>query len=80
VGITEESDAVVVVVSEETSTISVVYAGEMVRDLDGPRLREVLREILTGGKLERPGGGDEAREGGVHRVTTPAAAAGRREA
>ena len=53
VGVTEESDAVVVVVSEETSTISVVYGGEMVRDLDGPRLRETLREILGGGKLER---------------------------
>jgi len=52
VGITEESDAVVVVVSEETSTISVVFGGELVRDLDGPRLREVLREILTEGRLE----------------------------
>ena len=53
VGVTEESDAVVVVVSEETSAISVVYGGEMVRDLDGPRLRETLREILSGGKLVR---------------------------
>lgn len=76
VGITEESDAVVVVVSEETSTISVVYAGEMVRDLDGPRLREVLREILSGGKLERAAGGAEARPA----PTAPAAAASRREA
>lgn len=76
VGITEESDAVVVVVSEETSTISVVYAGEMVRDLDGPRLREVLREILSGGKLERAAGGPESRPA----PTAPAAAASRREA
>ena len=53
VGVTEESDAVVVVISEETSAISVVYGGEMVRDLDGPRLREILREILSGGRLER---------------------------
>jgi uncharacterized protein (TIGR00159 family) len=49
IGITEESDAVVVVVSEETSTISVVFGGELIRDLDGPRLRELLREILSGG-------------------------------
>jgi len=49
IGITEESDAVVVVVSEETSAISVVFGGELVRDLDGPRLRELLREILSGG-------------------------------
>lgn len=74
VGITEESDAVVVVVSEETSAISVVYAGELVRDLDGPRLREVLREILSGGRLERPAPADELRP-----AASPAAA-GRGEA
>jgi uncharacterized protein (TIGR00159 family) len=78
VGITEESDAVVVVVSEETSTISVVYGGEMVRDLDGPRLREVLRDILSGGRLERPApAAGEARPGPAARG---AAAASRREA
>lgn len=47
VGITEESDAVVVVISEETASISVVAAGEMTRDLDAPRLRVVLRELLA---------------------------------
>lgn len=47
VGITEETDAVVIVVSEETATLSVVYSGEMLRDLDGPRLRESLRDILA---------------------------------
>jgi hypothetical protein len=41
------------VISEETSAISLVYGGEMVRELDGPRLREILREILSGGRLER---------------------------
>jgi diadenylate cyclase len=51
VGITEETDAVVIVVSEETGTISVVLSGEMVQGLDGPRLRVVLRDILSG---ERP--------------------------
>jgi len=52
----------------------------MVRDLDGPRLREVLREILTGGKLERPGAGEELRDP-AHRVAaSPTAAASRREA
>jgi uncharacterized protein (TIGR00159 family) len=48
VGITEETDAVVIVVSEETATISVVLRGEMVQGLDAPRLRVVLRDILTG--------------------------------
>ncbi len=48
VGITEETDAVVVVVSEETASISVVAGGEMVRDLDAPHLRVVLRDIMAG--------------------------------
>jgi uncharacterized protein (TIGR00159 family) len=48
VGITEETDAVVIVVSEETGMISVVMGGEMVQGLDAPRLRVALREILGG--------------------------------
>jgi len=59
VGITEETDAVVVVVSEETASISVVMGGEMSRDLDPPRLREVLRDALTGGRGE-PGAAGES--------------------
>jgi uncharacterized protein (TIGR00159 family) len=47
VGITEETDAVVIVVSEETAAISVVVGGEMVRGLDVPRLRVVLRDALS---------------------------------
>ena len=46
VGITEESDAAVLVVSEETANVSVVFGGEIARDLDGPRLRGVLRDLL----------------------------------
>jgi uncharacterized protein (TIGR00159 family) len=46
VGITEETDAVVVVVSEETASISVVMGGEIIYGLDGPRLRKVLVEVL----------------------------------
>jgi uncharacterized protein (TIGR00159 family) len=47
VGITEETDAVVIVASEETGAISVVMGGEMVRGLDAPRLRVVLRDALA---------------------------------
>ncbi len=54
VGITEETDALVVVVSEETANISVVLGGEMLRGLDAPRLRVVLREILGGERKELP--------------------------
>jgi len=41
-GISEVSDAVVVVVSEETGYISVVHGGRMIRHLDGERLENIL--------------------------------------
>jgi diadenylate cyclase len=43
IGITEATDAVVVVVSEETGTISVARNGRMIRRLDGKRLRKILQ-------------------------------------
>ena len=45
-GIARESDAAVVVVSEERGEISLAFKGELMRSLDGPRLRQVLNEIL----------------------------------
>lgn len=42
IGITEVSDAIAVVVSEETGTISLSNAGRMVRNLDQARLQKVL--------------------------------------
>lgn len=48
VGITEETDALVVVVSEETSTISLVMSGDILQGLDGPHLRSVITEIMSG--------------------------------
>lgn len=42
IGLTEASDALVVVVSEETGIISVAYNGRIVRRLDINRLRSVL--------------------------------------
>ena len=47
VGLTEETDALVFVVSQETGRISLVSAGEIVEDLDGPGLRQALLR-LTG--------------------------------
>ena len=52
VGITEETDALVIVVSEETGSISVVLGGEMVQGIDAPRLRVTLREILSGERTD----------------------------
>jgi len=46
-GITEETDAVAVVVSEETGIISVCFDGEMTRDLDGKSLRNTLYKYLV---------------------------------
>ena len=44
-GISEVSDAVAVVVSEETGSISVVHAGRMIRRLDAERLDNILRAL-----------------------------------
>lgn len=45
-GITEESDAVAVVVSEERGTITVAVGGKLTTSLDATRLKRVLRNIL----------------------------------
>jgi diadenylate cyclase len=46
IGITEETDAVAVVISEETGTISMAVAGNIERDLTVERLRERLGHLL----------------------------------
>ncbi|MEZ4562008.1 MAG: diadenylate cyclase CdaA [Thermomicrobiales bacterium] len=53
IGITEQSDAVAVVVSEETGQISVAENGRLVRNLDAEKLEALLRELLH---LETPAG------------------------
>lgn len=45
-GISEQSDAIAVVVSEETGSISVATNGRMVRHLSEARLRKLLAELL----------------------------------
>lgn len=71
-GITEETDAVVIVVSEETANISVVIGGEMARDLDGPRLRRALRDVFARGRREAPDADAGADELGEPSTATPA--------
>lgn len=46
-GISEVSDAVVVVVSEEVGTISVVHNGRMIRRLDAERLENILKAFFS---------------------------------
>jgi diadenylate cyclase len=43
IGVTEESDAIGVVVSEERGTISITHNGRIIRNLDAKRLEKVLR-------------------------------------
>jgi diadenylate cyclase len=43
VGVTEQSDALAIIVSEETGVISLARHGRLVSDLDEPRLRDLLR-------------------------------------
>ena len=47
IGITEQTDAVVVVVSEETGTISVARSGKLTRYLDTESLKEMLRPLVV---------------------------------
>jgi diadenylate cyclase len=46
IGITEETDAVAVIISEETGTISMAVAGSIERELTVERLRERLSALL----------------------------------
>jgi len=47
IGFTEETDAVVVVVSEETGAISVAYKGRLSRGIDQDRLHRILVFIFS---------------------------------
>ena len=47
IGLSEQCDALVVVVSEETGTISVAENGRMVRHLDTEKLKNILRPAFT---------------------------------
>jgi diadenylate cyclase len=42
IGVTEDTDAIAIVVSEETGTISLVQGGAMKRGFDGPGLKQAL--------------------------------------
>jgi len=56
-GITERTDAVAVVVSEETGAISIAANGRVISNLDVPRLRGILRSLLLPAmEMDRPAG------------------------
>lgn len=47
IGLTEETDAIVLVVSEETGQVSVASGGHLLQDLDSDTLRQYLANALT---------------------------------
>jgi diadenylate cyclase len=49
-GLTEENDAVAIVVSEETGTISLAIGGDFERDFDAEQLRSRLAALLGYGR------------------------------
>jgi diadenylate cyclase len=51
IGITEETDAAAIIVSEETGTISLAIGGNITRDLDGANLRTALQYAIEGRSL-----------------------------
>lgn len=56
IGLTEETDAVVVVVSEESGSISMASRGHLSTDLDREELGDLLRENLYGSHAGRKKG------------------------
>ena len=46
VGLTEETDAVAIVISEEQGSISLVAEGKVTQDLDGPQMRSSLERLF----------------------------------
>jgi diadenylate cyclase len=59
-GITEETDAVVIVVSEERGTITVCFRGNMIPNLDGQKLRTVLLDLFGHKQRGKPARRDDA--------------------
>lgn len=55
IGLTDETDALVIVVSEETGSISVASAGKISTDLDGPALKRVLGTVYRVEKIKPQG-------------------------
>ncbi|MBM2802329.1 MAG: Diadenylate cyclase [Deltaproteobacteria bacterium] len=45
-GVTEESDAVAVVISEQEGTVTLVVGGNVTENVDGDRLRAALQELI----------------------------------
>jgi uncharacterized protein (TIGR00159 family) len=70
IGISEETDAVVIVVSEERGEVSLCFNGNIVRNLDAALLRKVLLGLFQKRQKRRTGtGGRDERGGGKERTS-----------
>lgn len=52
IGVSEESDSITIVVSEETGYVSVAYEGELIRNISMENLRFFLQRNLSGMKIK----------------------------
>ena len=52
IGVTEDTDAFAVIVSEETGAISFAIEGVLTRNLDGPRLRRLIQTAMEPWRTE----------------------------
>ena len=62
IGVTEDSDAFAVIVSEETGVISIAMEGRLRRNLDGPRLRSLIQQFMEPWRTEAESAQMEAEE------------------
>jgi len=53
IGLTEETDAICVIVSEETGAASVAVGGKLTRNLEFPNLKKVLRNLYLSREQKR---------------------------
>lgn len=55
IGLTEETDAIVVIISEETGAVSIAINGRLTRDLDKEGLERVLKNLCRPMRRKRKG-------------------------
>jgi diadenylate cyclase len=80
IGVTEDSDSFVVIVSEETGVISFAKEGRLKRNLDGPKLRSLIQQAMEPWRSDAESEELEAEEREREREINALAGPRRREA